>query len=227
MDGGPPVESSSLPRLYFPSATPTAMYAAPRAPGPHEGPLSVDNLLVRAVRMPMTNWLKIPSTIISNAPSGFTRKIHCGDRSAPCLGPPAAGLTHGPLRCSRFSFAYKSFYDKYSNSPVRQSALKLAEQREAVPLSHSAHILARPRSTRWRRVFSKVNPASISVARLILAGSWSACKRRSARPRFWPQFGATSSAWRPVVRLHSPGNGFTSGITLSAPARSSIGLAVA
>jgi hypothetical protein len=40
--------------------------------------------------------------------------------------------------------AYKSFYDKYSNSPYAQSALKLAEQPKLVPLSQPTHIIAPP-----------------------------------------------------------------------------------
>ena len=40
--------------------------------------------------------------------------------------------------------AYKSFYDKYSNSPYAQNALKLAEQPKLVPLSQPTHIIAPP-----------------------------------------------------------------------------------
>jgi hypothetical protein len=40
--------------------------------------------------------------------------------------------------------AYKSFYDKFSNSPYAQSALKLAEQPKLVPLSQPTHIIAPP-----------------------------------------------------------------------------------
>jgi hypothetical protein len=40
--------------------------------------------------------------------------------------------------------AYKSFYDKYSNSSYAQSALKLAEQPKLVPLSQPTHIIAPP-----------------------------------------------------------------------------------
>jgi Caspase domain len=40
--------------------------------------------------------------------------------------------------------AYKSFYDKYSNSPYAQSALRLVEQPKLVPLSQPTHLIAPP-----------------------------------------------------------------------------------
>ena len=40
--------------------------------------------------------------------------------------------------------AYKSFYEKFSNSPYAHSALKMAEQPKVIPLSQPARILAAP-----------------------------------------------------------------------------------
>ncbi len=40
--------------------------------------------------------------------------------------------------------AYKSFYEKFSNSPFAHSALKMAEQPKVIPLSQPARILAAP-----------------------------------------------------------------------------------
>jgi hypothetical protein len=40
--------------------------------------------------------------------------------------------------------AYKSFYDKFSNSPYAQTALKLEAQPKMLPLSQPAHIIAPP-----------------------------------------------------------------------------------
>jgi hypothetical protein len=40
--------------------------------------------------------------------------------------------------------AYKSFYDKFSNSPYAQTALKLEAQPKLVPLSQPVHIIAPP-----------------------------------------------------------------------------------
>jgi len=40
--------------------------------------------------------------------------------------------------------AYKSFYDKFSNGPYAQSALKMAAQPKLIPLSQPTQILAAP-----------------------------------------------------------------------------------
>jgi hypothetical protein len=62
-----------------------------------------------------------------------------------------AVLANSPL-------AYKSFYDKFSDSPYAQNALKLVEQPKVIPLSQPTHIIAPPSIKLGGLGMSKDNP---------------------------------------------------------------------
>ena len=137
-----PWESSSLTSdFYFFGDT---AVAATRAPAQVKTAYAVDNLPSRAVRQ------AYDYVLAENSVDNYQEFIRlypqdplC-DRIRALLGSllQADAWHHAVLANS--PIAYKSFYDKYSNSPYAQSALKLAEQPKLVPLSQPTHIIAPP-----------------------------------------------------------------------------------
>jgi len=137
-----PWESSSLTSdFYFFGDT---AVAATRAPAQVKTAYAVDNLPSRAVRQ------AYDYVLAENSVDNYQEFIRlypqdplC-DRIRALLGSllQANAWHHAVLANS--PIAYKSFYDKYSNSPYAQSALKLAEQPKLVPLSQPTHIIAPP-----------------------------------------------------------------------------------
>jgi hypothetical protein len=135
-----PWESSSLTSdFYFFGDT---AVAATRAPAQVKTAYAADNLPSRAVRQ------AYDYVLAENSVDDYQEFIRlypqdplC-DRIRALLGSllQANAWHHAVLANS--PIAYKSFYDKYSNSPYAQSALKLAEQPKLVPLSQPTHIIA-------------------------------------------------------------------------------------
>ncbi len=137
-----PWESSSLTSdFYFFGDT---AVAATRAPAQMKTAYAVDNLPSRAVRQ------AYDYVLAENSVDNYQEFIRLYPRDPLCdririlLGSllQANAWHHAVLENS--PIAYKSFYDKYSNSPYAQSALKLAEQPKLVPLSQPTHIIAPP-----------------------------------------------------------------------------------
>jgi hypothetical protein len=58
--------------------------------------------------------------------------------------------------------AYHAFYDKYSNSPYAQNALKLAQQPKMIPLSQPKQILLPP-NVKFGGLGSRSGPGSVAV----------------------------------------------------------------
>src|SRR6266702_3829587 len=137
-----PWESSSLTSdFYFFGDT---AVAATRAPAQVKTAYAVDNLPSRAVRQ------AYDYVLAENSVDNYQEFIRLYPQDPLCdririlLGSllQANAWHHAVLANS--PIAYKSFYDKYSNSPYAQSALKLAEQPKLVPLSQPTHIIAPP-----------------------------------------------------------------------------------
>jgi hypothetical protein len=137
-----PWESSSLTSdFYFFGDT---AVAATRAPAQLKTAYAVDNLPSRAVRQ------AYDYVLAENSVENYQEFIRLYPQDPLCdrirllLGSllQANAWHHAVLANS--PIAYKSFYDKYSNSPYAQSALKLAEQPKLVPLSQPTHIIAPP-----------------------------------------------------------------------------------
>ncbi len=135
-----PWESSSLTSdFYFFGDT---AVAATRAPAQVKTAYAVDNLPSRAVRQ------AYDYVLAENSVDNYQEFIRLYPQDPLCdrirglLGSllQANAWHHAVLANS--PIAYKSFYDKYSNSPYAQSALKLAEQPKLVPLSQPTHIIA-------------------------------------------------------------------------------------
>ncbi len=137
-----PWESSSLTSdFYFFGDT---AVAASRAPAQMKTAYAADNLPSRSARQAY-NYV-----LAENSVDNYQEFIRlypqdplC-DRIRALLGSllQANAWHHAVLANS--PIAYKSFYDKYPNSPYAQSALKLAEQPKLVPLSQPTHIIAPP-----------------------------------------------------------------------------------
>jgi hypothetical protein len=137
-----PWESSSLTSdFYFFGDT---AVAATRAPAQVKTAYAADNLPSRAARQ------AYDYVLAENSVENYEEFIRlypqdplC-DRIRALLGSllQANAWHHAVLANS--PVAYKSFYDKFSNSPYAQSALKLAEQPKLVPLSQPTHIIAPP-----------------------------------------------------------------------------------
>jgi len=137
-----PWESSSLTSdFYFFGDT---AVAATRAPAQVKTAYAADNLPSRSARQ------AYDYVLAENSVDNYQEFIRlypqdplC-DRIRALLGSllQANAWHHAVLANS--PIAYKSFYDKYSNSPYAQSALKLAEQPKLVPLSQPTHIIAPP-----------------------------------------------------------------------------------
>src|SRR6266700_1517118 len=137
-----PWESSSLTSdFYFFGDT---AVAATRTPAQVKTAYAVDNLPSRAVRQ------AYDYVLAENSVDNYQEFIRLYPQDPLCdririlLGSllQANAWHHAVLANS--PIAYKSFYDKYSNSPYAQSALKLAEQPKLVPLSQPTHIIAPP-----------------------------------------------------------------------------------
>ncbi len=137
-----PWESSSLTSdFYFFGDT---AVAATRAPAQAKTAYVADNLPSRSARQ------AYDYVLTENSVENYQEFIRvypqdplC-DRIRALLGSllQANAWHHAVLANS--PIAYKSFYDKFSNSPYAQSALKLAEQPKLVPLSQPTHIIAPP-----------------------------------------------------------------------------------
>src|SRR5712675_818988 len=128
-----PWESSSLTSdFYFFGDT---AVAATRAPAQMKTAYAVGNLPSRAVRQ------AYDYVLAENSVDNYQEFIRIYPQDPLCdririlLGSllQANAWHHAVLENS--PIAYKSFYDKYSNSPYAPSALKLAEQPKLVPLS--------------------------------------------------------------------------------------------
>ncbi len=137
-----PWESSSLTSdFYFFGDT---AVAASRAPAQMKTAYAADNLPSRSARQAY-NYV-----LAENSVDNYQEFIRLYPQDPLCdrirflLGSllQANAWHHAVLANS--PIAYKSFYDKYSNSPYAQSALKLAEQPKLVPLSQPTHIIAPP-----------------------------------------------------------------------------------
>jgi hypothetical protein len=137
-----PWESSSLTSdFYFFGDT---AVAATRAPAQVKTAYAADNLPSRSTRQAYDYVLAENS--VENYQEFIRLYPHdplC-DRIRALLGSllQAKAWHHAVLANS--PIAYKSFYDRYSNSPYAQSALKLAEQPKLVPVSQPTHIIAPP-----------------------------------------------------------------------------------
>jgi hypothetical protein len=137
-----PWESSSLTSdFYFFGDT---AVAATRAPAQVKTAYAADNLPSRSARQ------AYDYVLAENSVDNYQEFIRLYPQDPLCdrirflLGSllQANAWHHAVLANS--PIAYKSFYDKYSNSPYAQSALKLAEQPKLVPLSQPTHIIAPP-----------------------------------------------------------------------------------
>src|ERR1700676_3022880 len=137
-----PWESSSLTSdFYFFGDT---AVAATRAPAQAKTAYAADNLPSRAARQ------AYDYVLAENSVENYQEFIRLYPQDPLCdrirrrLGSllQANAWHHAVLANS--PVAYKSFYDKFSNSPYAQSALKLAEQPKLVPLSQPTHIIAPP-----------------------------------------------------------------------------------
>ena len=137
-----PWESSSLTSdFYFFGDT---AVAATRAPAQVKTAYAADNLPSRSARQ------AYDYVLAENSVDNYQEFIRIYPQDPLCdrirvlLGSllQANAWHHAVLATS--PIAYKSFYDKYSNSPYAQSALKLAEQPKLVPLSQPTHIIAPP-----------------------------------------------------------------------------------
>jgi Caspase domain len=135
-----PWESSSLTSdFYFFGDT---AVAATRAPAQVKTTYAVDNLPSRAARQ------AYDYVLAENSVDNYQEFIRLYPQDPLCDGIRAllgsllqANAWHHAILANS-PIAYKSFYDKYSNSPYAQSALKLAEQPKLVPLSQPTHIIA-------------------------------------------------------------------------------------
>ena len=137
-----PWESSSLTSdFYFFGDT---AVAATRAPAQVKNAYAADNLPSRAVRQ------AYDYVLTENSIENYQEFVRLYPQDPLCdrIRALLASLLqanawhHAVLANS--PIAYKSFYDKFSNSPYAQSALKLAEQPKLVPLSQPTHIIAPP-----------------------------------------------------------------------------------
>jgi len=99
--------------------------------------------------------------------------------------------------------AYKSFYEKFSNGPYAQSALKMAAQPKLIPLSQPTRILAAP----------SVKTGGLGIAKDHFASN-------SGAPGLSQSGGRSSPCRLPVARP-------LSGRSAPTPARSSTCLAAA
>jgi hypothetical protein len=137
-----PWESSSLTSdFYFFGDT---AVAATRAPAQVKTAYAVDNLPSRAVRQ------AYDYVLAENSVENYQEFIRLYPQDPLCdririlLGSLLQANAWHLAVLANSPIAYKSFYDKYSNSPYAQSALKLAEQPKLVPLSQPTHIIAPP-----------------------------------------------------------------------------------
>ena len=137
-----PWESSSLTSdFYFFGDT---AVAATRAPAQVKTAYAADNLPSRSARQ------AYDYVLAENSVDNYQEFIRIYPQDPLCdririlLGSllQANAWHHAVLANS--PIAYKSFYDKYSNSPYAQSALKLAEQPKLIPLSQPTHIIVPP-----------------------------------------------------------------------------------
>jgi hypothetical protein len=137
-----PWESSSLTSdFYFFGDT---AVAATRAPAQMKTAYTADNLPSRSAHQAYDYVLAENSVDNYQEFIRFYPQDPLCDRIRVLLGSllQANAWHHAVLANS--PIAYKSFYDKYSNSPYAQNALKLAEQPKLVPLSQPTHIIAPP-----------------------------------------------------------------------------------
>jgi hypothetical protein len=137
-----PWESSSLTRdFYFFGDT---AVAATRVPAPQKAVQVADNLPSRATRQ------AYDYVLAENSVEHYQEFIRlyphdplC-DRIRALLGSLVQAKAWHNAVLANSPVAYKSFYDKFSNGPYAQSALKLAAQPKMVPLSQPTRIIAPP-----------------------------------------------------------------------------------
>src|SRR6478672_12675861 len=201
-----PWESSSLTSdFYFFGDT---AVAATRAPAQLKTAYAVDNLPSRAVRQ------AYDYVLAENSVENYQEFIRLYPQDPLCdrirllLGSllQANAWHHAVLANS--PIAYKSFYDKYSNSPYAQSALKLAEQPKLVPLSQPTHIIAPPSIKLGGGLgISKGNPGLNPGAQ----GLGHSPQQGGGLPGLGKIGGDKLGNGGQIVTLHSPGKDSTSG----------------
>ena len=86
-----------------------------------------------------TCWPKTPSRTIRNS-SGFIPHDPMGDRIRALLGNLVQAKAWHIAVLANSAVGYKSFYEKFSNGPYAQSALKMAAQPKIIPLSQPTRI---------------------------------------------------------------------------------------
>lgn len=137
-----PWESSSLTSdFYFFGDT---AVAATRVPAPERAVYAADNLPSRATRQ------AFDYVLAENSVEHYQEFIRlyphdplC-DRIRALLGSLVQAKAWHNAVLANSPVAYKSFYDKFSNGPYAQSALKLAAQPKMIPLSQPTQIIAPP-----------------------------------------------------------------------------------
>ncbi|MFZ2158197.1 MAG: caspase family protein [Bradyrhizobium sp.] len=137
-----PWESSSLTRdFYFFGDT---AVAATRVPVPQKAVQVADNLPSRATRQ------AYDYVLAENSVEHYQEFIRlyphdplC-DRIRALLGSLVQAKAWHNAVLANSPVAYKSFYDKFSNGPYAQSALKLSAQPKMIPLSQPTQIIAPP-----------------------------------------------------------------------------------
>ena len=137
-----PWESSSLTSDFYLFGD-TAV-AATRVPAPERAVYAVDNLPSRASRQ------AYDYVLAENSVEHYQEFIRlyphdplC-DRIRALLGSLVQAKAWHNAVLVNSPVAYKSFYDKFSNGPYAQSALKLAGQPRMIPLSQPTQIIAPP-----------------------------------------------------------------------------------
>ncbi|QWG24745.1 caspase family protein [Bradyrhizobium sediminis] len=135
-----PWESSSLTRdFYFFGDT---AVAATRVPAPQKAVRVADNLPSRATRQAYDYVLAENSAEYYQEFIRLYPHDPLCDRIRALLGSLVQAKAWHNAVLANSPVAYKSFYDKFSNGPYAQSALKLAAQPKMVPLSQPTQIIA-------------------------------------------------------------------------------------
>jgi hypothetical protein len=137
-----PWESSSLTSdFYFFGDT---AVAATRTPAHVQTAYAAENLPSRAARQ------AYDYVLVENSVDNYQEFIRlyphdplCDRIRALLAGLMQAKAWHSAVLANS-PLAYKSFYDKFSDSPYAQNALKLVEQPKVIPLSQPTHIIAPP-----------------------------------------------------------------------------------
>jgi hypothetical protein len=202
-----PWESSSLTSdFYFFGDT---AVAATRAPAQVKTRYAADNLPSRSARQ------AYDYVLTENSVENYQEFIRLYPQDPLCdririlLGSllQANAWHHAVLANS--PMAYKSFYDKYSNSPYAQSALKLAEQPKLVPLSQPTHLIAPPSIKLGGLGISKGNPGFNPGTQGLLQGHGP--QQGDLLHGVGKIGGDKLGNGGQIVTLHSPGKDSTSG----------------